>query len=113
MWNEPSNKELCKIPTLYSTENIPLEDKLIYMHFFLGGCDCYIAEYNAMERIFFGYAILNNDLQNSEWGYISYDEIRELKTPQGFEVDRDLHWKSQKAIEIDQIKLAYKAQGYS
>ena len=45
MWNTPTKEELAKIPRLYETENIPLKDKIIHMHFFIGGCDWYIAEY--------------------------------------------------------------------
>jgi hypothetical protein len=44
------------------------------LHYFLGGCDWYITEWDR-EDTFFGYAILNNDLEMSEWGYISKSEI--------------------------------------
>ncbi len=67
MWNPPTPLQLLKLPRLYSTEKIPLEEKVIHMHFFLGGCDWYAAEYDPNERIFFGYAILNNDLDNAEY----------------------------------------------
>ena len=43
MWNEPTKEQLAKIPGLYETEGIPLKDKLIYLHFFIGGCDWYVA----------------------------------------------------------------------
>ena len=36
MWNEPTDEELGNLPGLYETENTPLEDKLIHMHFFFG-----------------------------------------------------------------------------
>lgn len=103
MWNEPGNDELNRLPALYSTENVSLEDKLIHMHFFLGGCDWYVAEYGREERIFFGYAILNDDLDNAEWGYVSFDELRELRTSSGIEVDRDLHWSPLKYSQIDKL----------
>ncbi len=48
------------------------------MHFFIGNCHWYIAEYDG-EDIFFGYAILNGDIQNAEWGYISFSELKEIK----------------------------------
>lgn len=102
MWNEPTLEELAKLPRLYDTERTPVEDKLIHMHFFIGGCDWYIAEYDPLDRLFFGYAILNNDLQNAEWGYTSYDELRELNV-RGIEVDRDLYWQTRKAIAVDRI----------
>ena len=79
---------------------------MIYEHFFLGGCDWYAAEYDPDERIFFGYAILNDDLDNAEWGYISFDELREVKAQGVYEVDRDLHWKQRKASEVDRIVQA-------
>jgi hypothetical protein len=46
MWNTPTKEELANIPRLYETENIPLKDKIIHMHFFIGGCDWFIAEYD-------------------------------------------------------------------
>ena len=78
MWNTPSQERLDQIPRLYETEGTPLGDKLIYLHFFLGGCDWYIAEYDG-EDIFFGYAILNGDIINAEWGYISFNELKNIK----------------------------------
>ena len=46
MWNTPTRQQLDRIPRLYETENIPAEEKLIYLHFFIGGCDWYITEYD-------------------------------------------------------------------
>ncbi len=57
MWNTPTKKRLSKIPKLYETEGVALKDKLIYLHFFIGDCDWYIAEYDG-EDLFWGYAIL-------------------------------------------------------
>ena len=50
----------------------------------------------------FGFAILNNDYQNSEWGYISYSELSELNV-QGFEIDCESDWQVKKASEIEKI----------
>ena len=102
MWNEPTPEQLANLPRLYATENTPWQDTVIHEHFFLGGCDWYAAEYSPDERIFFGYAILNNDLQNSEWGYVSFDELRSVNV-RGIEVDRDLHWKPTKASDIEKV----------
>ena len=46
MWNIPSKERLARIPKLYETEDVPLKDKLIHLHFFIGGCDWYVAEYD-------------------------------------------------------------------
>ena len=104
MWNRPSDQELKKLPKFYETENTPLEDKILYMHFFLGNCDWYIAEYCPLERAFFGYVLLNGDIQNSEWGYTSYDELIRVKVKNVYEIDRDLFWKPKKFKELDIFK---------
>ena len=46
MWNKPGKEQLAKIPGLYDTEKIDGKDKIIYLHFFIGGCDWYIAEFD-------------------------------------------------------------------
>jgi hypothetical protein len=43
MWNEPTPEQLDKLPRLYETENVPLKDKQIHLHFFLAGCEWFIA----------------------------------------------------------------------
>ncbi len=102
MWNQPTQRELSGMPRLYETENTPLDDTMIHQHYFLGGCDWYMAEYDQNDRLFFGYTILNSDYQNSEWGYTSLDELADINV-RGFEVDRDLYWKPQRFGDIENI----------
>jgi len=104
MWNIPSKARLARIPRLYGTEEIPLAEKMIHLHFFLGGCDWYIAEYDG-EDLFFGYAILNSDYENAEWGYVSFRELNELRVGGGIEIDCELeeYWRPKKASEIREI----------
>ena len=104
MWNVPTKERLEKIPRLYATEGIPLGEKIIHLHFFLGGCDWYIAEYDG-EDLFWGYAILNGDYQNAEWGYVSFRELTDLKVAMGIEVDceKEEFWRPKKAREIGKI----------
>ena len=104
MWNTPTKQRLAKIPKLYETENVPLKDKLIHLHFFIAGCDWYVAEYEG-EDTFFGYSILNGDQEMAEWGYISFDELKELKL-KWLEVDCETEeaWHVRRASEIDKIK---------
>jgi hypothetical protein len=105
MWNIPTKKRLEKIPKLYETEDIPLTDKLIYLHFFIGGCDWFIAEHDG-DDLFWGYAILNDDHLNAEWGYISFEELKSLKISGWLEIDCELeeHWQVKKASEIERIR---------
>ncbi len=106
MWNRPSEKELSKIPALYSTDKIDCPDKIIHLHFFIGSNDWFIVEYDSKNQLFFGFAILNRDLQNSEWGYISFRELCEIEVGGFLEVDRDLYFTPKKAKEVERIKEA-------
>ena len=105
MWNKPTENQLSKLPELYSTESLPLMEKVIHMHFFLGGCDWYVAEYDKENQNFFGFVILNNDYVMAEWGYFNFIELCELKV-QFVEVDRDIHFTQAKAKCIDNIRKA-------
>ena len=102
MWNEPSKKKLAKIPKIYETSYVALEDKLVYLHFFIGGCDWYIVEYDG-EDLMFGYAILNGDIENGEWGYVSFNELKEVRINL-MEVDCDLHWKIVPAGKVPLVR---------
>ena len=107
MWNVPSAERLENIPRLYETEHTPLKDKQIHLHFFIGGCDWYIAEYDG-EDLFFGFAILNSDCQNSEWGYISFNELKAIKIQGWLEIDCEIEavWQAKRASEIEKIRTA-------
>lgn len=104
MWNIPTQKQLNAVPRLYETESIPLKDKLIYLHFFIFGCDWFIAEYDS-DDWFFGYAVLNGDMDCAEWGYVSFQELKEINI-NGIEVDceSEFLWKIRPASEIEKIK---------
>jgi hypothetical protein len=107
MWNIPRKERLAKIPRLYETEHVPITDKLIFLHFFLGGCDWYIAEFDGGD-LFWGFAILNNDYEMAEWGYISFRELKSVKVDGWLEIDCETEeaWQVKRAIEIDKIRGA-------
>jgi hypothetical protein len=109
MWNEPSKERLSEIPRLYETEETELREKLIYLHFFIAGCDWYIAEYDG-EDLFWGFAILNEDYEMAEWGYISFCELKAIKLNGWLEVDCETEevWQVRQASVIEKIR---KAQG--
>ena len=103
MWNVPTSEQLEKLPKIYETEETPLQDKTIYLHFFIGGSDWYIAEYDG-EDLFWGFAILNGDYEMAEWGYISFAELKSIKVGGWLEIDNDLYWKVRKASEVEKIR---------
>ena len=78
MWNTPSAERLARLPRLYETEQVGLQDKLIHLHFFIGGCDWYAIEFDGQDT-FWGFAILNGDNLNAEWGYFSLTELQQIR----------------------------------
>ena len=49
--------------------------------------------------------ILNGDLEMAEWGYLSFEELKAIKIPPGFEIDCDQYWQIKKAIDIEKIRM--------
>jgi len=107
MWNEPTKEILNRVPRLYETEDVPLKEKLVHLHFFINGCDWYICETDGKD-IMWGFCILNNDYEMAEWGYVSLSELRSIKIDGWLEVDCELEelWEVKKAIDVDKIRLA-------
>ena len=71
------------IPDIGETDG--MKKHPLALHYFLGGSDWYIAEWDKKD-LFFGYAILNGDLENSEWGYIDRKELLSIPL-----INLDLH----------------------
>jgi hypothetical protein len=81
-----------RVPDIYETENQPCADKLLYLHYFAGGCDWWFAEYDPDTGNGFGYACLG-DPENAEWGYVDLPELESVNVHHGLViVERDLHW---------------------
>ena len=70
---EHLEKQLSKCPRLKQTDG--MKEHPAMFHYFYGGTDIYICEYDPEDGLMFGFVILNDDLQNAEWGYISLTEI--------------------------------------
>jgi hypothetical protein len=107
MWNTPSAERLAKLPRLYETEQVGLKDKLIYLHFFIGGSDWYAIEFDGQDT-FWGFAILNGDNLNAEWGYFSLTELQQIRVGGWVEVDCELeeHWEVRPASNVGKINQA-------
>ena len=108
MWNEPTKERLNRVPGLYETEDVPLKEKFVHLHFFIGGCDWYICETDEGKDIMWGFCILNNDYEMAEWGYVSLSELRSIKIDGWLEIDCELEelWEVKKAVDIDKIRIA-------
>ena len=107
MWNAPSKELLDRIPRLYETENIPLEQKNIYVHFFLIGSDWFVAEFNG-DDLFWGFVVLHGDFRNAEWGFFSLKELQQIQVAGMYEVEYELeeYWKIRPAAEVELIRIA-------
>ena len=105
MWNVPTKQKLDEIPRLYATEEIPLKEKKIFLHFFIGNCDWFICEFNGKDTLF-SFVILNGDMEMAEWGYIGFDELKSIKVDGWQEIDCDQHWKVRPANQVEGICIA-------
>ena len=97
-------KEIEKnLPSMYETEGIPIEDKIVRVKFFTpwGNTTWYVVEYDSNTKEFFGY-VQTNPL-DSEWGYFSLIELENLRGPFGLKVERDMHFDPKKFGDIDLI----------
>lgn len=97
-----------KIPKLYETEEVPMEEKIVHVKFFCPVFTWYATEYCPTERLFFGYVVNERDPNCSEWGYFSLDELESLqKRPPNpfFFLDRDLYFDPTPASKIEGIQL--------
>lgn len=73
-----------------------VQDPLVIAKFFnpCGAGTWYATEYNAEDRIFFGYVSIFGD-HNDEWGSFSLDELEEYKGRFGVGIERDLYFEEQ------------------
>ena len=104
----PTTEELANIPALYSTEEIPFDEKMIYAHFayFNNGKVTYwfVAEYAPEERLFFGFVLLNSWFDCAEWGYISFDELLIIPGIMNIKMEKPVSFKEMYEKFIKPIK---------
>jgi len=85
-----------QIPGPYGQDEVPADDKIVYLHYFYGGCDWYITERDewGIQYQMFGYANLGDD-DMAEWGYVGVPELEDSR------VELDLFWKPCRFCDID------------
>jgi len=105
MWAKPTKQDLAKMPKLGETDKEGNATTIVQGHFFLEGNDWFVTEYDPVEELFYGFAILNSDYQMAEWGCISYQELKDLKMRGMFEVDYDKYWTKTEVQNVEKIKL--------
>lgn len=104
MHNTPTEAQLATIPGLYQTEQIPTPDKIIHAHFYLGQSHWFIAEYDHVDTMF-GFCILNGDWEMAEWGYVSFQELKDINVFGLYQVQYDVYWPPTPAGQVELIQL--------
>jgi Protein of unknown function (DUF2958) len=95
--------KLPAIPPLYGTEKQMNAAKVIYLHYFVAGCDWWITELDPDEMLAFGYACLGDPIM-AEWGYVDLKEVEPIVIHIGqlpLVVERDLNWVPRRVSERD------------
>lgn len=67
-------------PPLYAQDGQGY-DALVHAHYFLGGSDWLVTEYNPDEDVAFGWCCLAGDRQNAELGYVNLGELETVAVP--------------------------------
>jgi len=85
------------LPALYSTEDVPEEEKVIVVKFFTPWTSWtwYAVEFDG-EDLFFGLV----DGHEREWGYFSLTELQSVRGPWGLKIERDLHFPPTKVKDL-------------
>jgi hypothetical protein len=85
-------------PKLYSQDGLGYRAQ-VWAHYFAGGSDWLVTEYDPVADLAFGWVCLNGDRRNAELGYFSLAEMEAVEvvrsTPGGLLVvivDHDDHW---------------------
>lgn len=106
MRNRPTESGLAGICRVNEGTEVPLEDRIVHMHFFCDGRDWYLVEYDPVRRVFFGLFVPDKDNLNARWGHFSLEELAQRGTPTGQEVVRNLDWIPKRAFQVDRIRDA-------
>jgi len=93
-------KELKKIiPPFYSSEDVELDDKMLYTKFFLPDADFtwFIFEYDKESNTVFAMV----DGLDRELGYASIEELEQVRGHMGLHIERDIYFKPTRYGNLD------------
>ena len=85
------------MPEMYSTEDVPEGDQVVHEHYFIGGCDWYITEWNPSDGSAYGWCDLGH---GGEWGYVNLVELEGVLARDMFPVERDCYWQPTRFSDI-------------
>lgn len=84
---------LKKLPNLYETEDIPINEKVLVVKFFSpdSNWSWFATEFDGKDT-FFGFV---QGFEN-EWGYFTLNELTETTGPLGLPIERDIYFEPTK-----------------
>jgi hypothetical protein len=89
-------------PGIYETMDVPFHEKVVQMHVLRENAEWFIVEYDASQRLFYGYANVRPGPQG--WGCFGLDEIEDCHLPSlSPDAELDLKWLPRKVKEIPDI----------
>jgi len=90
-----------QLPTLEATAELGIEESTAYVKIFnpMGNHQWFLTAYDPEENMAFGYVNLN-DPQMAELGYISMQELEEIKLPFGMGLERDRGFSKMPLTEV-------------
>ncbi len=97
---------LKKLPTLDDSSDLSIKDQSVHCKLFnpVGVGTWYITAYNPTDKMAFGFVNLG-DPPMAELGYISIDELENLKLPLGLSIERDMYFDSMPLQDVmDKVK---------
>jgi hypothetical protein len=87
------DRRIADMPLTYEQREV--SDPVAHLHYFMGGSDWYITEKDmegkGTEQAY-GFACLNGDMMNAEYGFISIDELASLVIRGFMTIDLDFHF---------------------
>lgn len=99
-------------PVTYQTENVKSADKVLHLHYFMGGIDAWIVERDVgdfgdpnavgagvgtQNQAYGKVSLFGGGWENAEWGYISIAEL----IANGVELD--LYWQEKTVKEMESV----------
>lgn len=89
----PPSDLAATVPALHATDGAG-DERIVYLHYFVGACDWWLVELDPAENVAFGYVCLG-DPQCAEWGYVNLAELEATVVQRSglpLLVERDLYW---------------------
>ena len=74
LFREPPEEVLYRMPGIHETEHIPIDEKVLALHFIRGTSHWYAAEFDGEKRRFYGF-VTDENPANTAWTYFSLGEF--------------------------------------